>query len=231
MSVPCRLQAVAKRKSLVVLAALVLATVIGVMLVRPTRRGSGTTAGTHSSETTVSRGAAPPGSSMTATAADARGLRPPVSEHRAAMLAAIAKAREASGRHSTAPARTPGTPGAATTTGSDTPGTTLDLQDKTGDTSEWSKRALGTINQMLGQCLDLGLAEDAKLEGTVKVRFRLVGEPGVGGVLESVEIVDADTTITQQTIRDCLAQQLYALELDPPPDGVTVEREVSLKVP
>jgi hypothetical protein len=83
---------------------------------------------------------------------------------------------------------------------------------------------------MLGQCYDLGLAEDPKLAGSVTIQFTIVGEPGVGGVLEHVEIVDAGTTITQQTIRDCFTQQLYALELDPPPDGVTVQRELTLKV-
>jgi hypothetical protein len=122
-------------------------------------------------------------------------------------------------------------PGAPTTTGNDSTATTLDITDNTGDTSEWEKRGLGTLNHLLGQCYDLGRAEDANLAGTIELQFTLVGEPGVGGMLESVEIVDADTTITQQTIRDCFTQQLYALELDPPPDGVTVERELSLKVP
>jgi thioredoxin 1 len=69
------------------------------------------------------------------------------------------------------------------------------------------------------------------LAGTVTVEFTLVGEPGVVGLLESSAIVEKDTTITQQTIRDCLIQQLYALELDPPPDGVTVKRAISIKVP
>ena len=66
---------------------------------------------------------------------------------------------------------------------------------------------------------------------SIELRFTLVGEPDVGALLESAEIVDANTTITQQTIRDCFRQQLRALELDPPPDGVTVERAVTLKVP
>ena len=78
---------------------------------------------------------------------------------------------------------------------------------------------------------DLGRAEDPELAGTFTVRFTLVGEPAVGGLLERVEIVDANTTISQQTIRDCFTQQLYALELDPPPDGVKVERELNLKFP
>jgi hypothetical protein len=203
------------------------------MTVLPTRGGGGgTTASTRPPETTVSSGAAPAGPSVTAAATDARTPLRPVSEHRAAtraaMLAAIASAREARDHRTAAPTRTPATPGAPTTTGSYT---TLDIKDNTGDTSDWAKRALSTLNHMLGQCYELGLAEDANLAGTVMIRFTLVGEPNVGGLLERVEIVDGETTITQQTIRDCFTQQLYALELDPPPVGVTVERQLSLKVP
>jgi hypothetical protein len=147
------------------------------------------------------------------------------------MLAAIASARGAREHRTTAPTRTSATPGAPTKAGSDSTATTLDLVDNSGDTSEWGKRALHTLNNLLGQCEDLGRAEDANLAGTIAVEFTLVGEPNVGGLLEKVEIVDADTTITQQTIRDCLTQQLYALELVPPPDGVTVKRQVTLQIP
>jgi len=209
---------------LVVVAALLLASAATVMIVLPTTP-------TRSPETTASSGAAPAGPSATAAATDARTPPKPVSEHRAAMLAAIARAREARANRPAASTRAPATPGAPTTTGSDSTATTLDIKDMTGDTSDWAKRALATLNSLLGQCYDLGRAEDANLEGTIMVRFTLVGEPKVGGLLERVEIVDTDTTITQQTIRDCLTQQLYALELDPPPDGVTVERQLSLKVP
>jgi hypothetical protein len=213
---------------LVVLAALLLMSVATVMIVLPMRGGGGgTAAATRSSGTSASSDAAA-SPSVTGAATDARTPRP-VSEHRAAMLAAIARAREA---RTAAPTRTPATPGApTTTTGSDSPATTLDIKDNTGDTSDWQKRALGTLNRLLGQCYDLGRAEDANLEGTVTIRFTLIGEPNVGGLLEHIEIVDPNTTITQQTIRDCLTEQIYALELDPPPDGVTVERELHLKVP
>lgn len=218
---------------LVVLAALVLSAAIVVMTVLSTRAGGGgTTASTRSPQTTVSSGAAPGSPSVTAAATDARTRPGPVSEHRAAeraaMLAAIASAREIR-EHRPRSTRTPGTPGAPTTTGSDSTATTLDITDKTGDTSDWAKRALGTLKTLLGQYYDLGRAEDANLAGTITVRFALVGEPNVGGLLERVEIVDANTTITQQTFRDCVTQQLYALELDPPPDGMTVERELHLK--
>lgn len=222
---------------LVVITALLLATAAALMIVLPTGGGGGaTTASTRSPNTTPSanttRGAA---ADVTGTATDARTPPRPDSEHRAAeraaMLAAIARAREARDHGTAVSTRTPATRHSPTATTSDPPATTLDITDKTGDTSDWSKRALGTLNKLLGQCYDLGRAEDANLEGTVTVRFTLVGEPNVGGLLERVEIVDAGTTITQQTIRDCLTQQLYALELDPPPEGVTVERELHLKVP
>jgi hypothetical protein len=95
---------------------------------------------------------------------------------------------------------TPDTP----TTASDSTATTLDLIDNSGDTSEWVKRTVHTLNNLLGQCEDLGRAEDPNLAGTIVVQFTLVGEPNVGGLLEIVEIVDADTTITQQTIATVL---------------------------
>lgn len=141
---------------------------------------------------------------------------------RTAMLDAIATARNHRLAASSGPA--PSAPELPA-------GTTLDIQDKTGDTSAWEKRTLGALNTLLGQCYDLGRAEDPKLEGTLLLRFTLVGEPGVGGLLERVDIVPDGTTITQATTLDCMTQQLYALELDPPPEGTRVEREVSLRFP
>ena len=221
---------------LVVLGALLLAIAATLMILLPRGGGDGgTTGSTRSPDTTTSSGAAQGGPTVTAAATDARTPLRPVSEHhaadRAAMLAAIARAREVRDHHTPPSKRTPATAGAPITTASDSTATTLDITDKSGDTSDWAKRALGTLNGLLGQCYDLGRAEDANLAGTITIRFTLVGEPDVGGLLERVEIVDANTTITQPTIRDCLTQQLYALELDPPPDGVKVERDLTLKVP
>jgi RNA polymerase sigma-70 factor (ECF subfamily) len=210
----------------VVVAALLLAIATTLMVVLP-MRGDETTS-TRSPETTASSGAAPAGPSVTATATDARAPDRPVSARRTELLAAIERARQARGDRTAAPTRTPA---GAPSTGTESTATTLDIVDKTGDTSDWQKRAAGTLNVLLGQCYDLGRAEDGNLAGTLTVQFKIVGEPNVGGLLERVEIIDGDTTITQQTIRDCVTQQLYALELDPPPDGVSVEREVHLKFP
>ena len=222
---------------LVLLAALALCVAIVLTIVVPARGGNeGTTASTPSAESVVSSGGAPAHPSVTPSATDARTPLSPIAEHernaatRATMLAAITRAREARDRGTAGSPHAPSIRDASTPGGASS-GTTLDIKDNTGDTSAWEKRALTTVNQMLGQCYDLGLAEDANLEGNVTLRFTVLGEPGVGALLERVEIVDATTTIAQQTIRECFTQQLYALELDPPPDGVRVERELSLKVP
>jgi RNA polymerase sigma-70 factor (ECF subfamily) len=211
---------------LAVLAALLLtigATVV--MRARPGSHGSttqpsstrpATTSLAAPPEAVVSSGMSPADATTAVVSPDARAAR------RAAMLEAIAKARS---HRTAAPV---GVTHAASATTGDSTGTVLDIEDKTGDTSDWEKRALGTVNSLFGQCYDLGRAEDPALAGTIMVRFTLVGEPGVGGVLESVEIVDQNTAITQQTFRDCITEQLYALELDPPPDGVTVKRQISL---
>ena len=142
---------------------------------------------------------------------------------RAALLAAIEKART---DRTAAPVAVPHA--ASAPTGGST-STTLDIVDNTGDTSDWEKRAHETVNSLFGQCYDLGRAEDPAFAGTIVVRFTIVGEPGVGGLLEHVEIDDKKSSITQHTFRDCITQQLYALELDPPPDGVTVTRQIELR--
>jgi hypothetical protein len=186
------------------------------------------TASAHAPATTASIGAAQASPSATAAATDARTPPRPVANRRAATLAAIERARAARDHRIAAPTHTPAAP---TAPGTDSTATTLDITDNTGDTTVWQKRALGTLNRLLGQCYDLGRAEDANLAGTLVVRLTLVGEPNAGGLLERVDIIDKDTTITQQTIRDCVTQQLYALELDPPPEGVSIERELSLEFP
>jgi hypothetical protein len=158
----------------------------------------------------------PADAGSTVVSPDARAAR------RAALLEAIAKARS---HRAAVPV---GVTHAASAPTGDSTGTTLDIEDRTGDTSDWEKRAGATINSLFGQCYDLGRAEDPAFAGTLVVRFTIVGEPDVGGLLERVEIDDKNTSITQQTFRDCISQQLYALELDPPPDGVTVTRQIEL---
>lgn len=107
----------------------------------------------------------------------------------------------------------------------------LDIEDKTGDPSPWQKRALATLNDVLGQCLDLAKTEQPGIEGALVVRFTISAEPEVGGLLEEVGLVEEESSIQLPSLRECVQQSLYALELDPPDNGMRVSRQISLSLP
>jgi hypothetical protein len=136
------------------------------------------------------------------------------------LLAQLARARHR--RRAAAPAAGPG--------GSDRqPVAPLDLADKTGSTSDWERRQLDTLNQLLGECYDLAAHDDPDLAGTLGVQFTIAGEPEIGGLVDDIEIMEGYSTIEQATLRECVTESLYALELDPPPDGVRAGRQITLR--
>jgi hypothetical protein len=146
---------------------------------------------------------------------DARARLEP--EARARLAAAIERARV--GRTSAPAARpelTEATP------------TVLALRDRTGSTSDWEQRQLGVLNQLLGECYDLGRAEDPALAGKVMLLFTVAAEPDIGGLVSDVSFDETGTTIAQPTMRECMQQALYALELEPPPEGIEVSRQITL---
>jgi hypothetical protein len=162
---------------------------------------------------------------------DAPFARPQTPEQRKALLAAIrtAHAKRLAGSGSAA-ATTPSPRGSAATSGR-APGQPLDIVDNTGDPSPWQKRALATLNDVLGQCLDIAQSEQPGLEGNLTVRFTISAEPEVGGLVEDVGLDEEHSSIQQPSLRECVQQSLYALEIDPPDSGLRVSREISLRVP
>jgi len=143
------------------------------------------------------------------------------------LQAALAEARAARAAHDD---------GATATTSPDRPrpqlddphATDLDLRDKTGDDSAWEKRQLGVLQQLLGECYDLARAGDRSIAGKVALLFTVSGEPDIGGLVDDIRFDEAGTTIASPDLRECMRQSLYALELDPPPQGVSVSRMVTL---
>jgi hypothetical protein len=58
---------------------------------------------------------------------------------------------------------------------------------------------------LVEECYELGLREQPKLEGKLVLKFDIVGEPKLGGVVESIEYVrQNDAGILNQTLEDCL---------------------------
>jgi hypothetical protein len=106
--------------------------------------------------------------------------------------------------------------------------TRLDLADKTGDTSEWEKRQVGLVGELLGECYDLARATQPALAGKVMLLFTVSAEPEIGGLVSEIRFDESGTTIADQGLRECMSESLYALELEPPPGGVQASRQVTL---
>lgn len=137
---------------------------------------------------------------------------------RARLEAAVAAARtRRTGARADAPALPAATP------------TKLDLANKTGhELSDWERRQLGALNELLGECYDLARAGNPALAGKVSLLFTVSAEPEIGGLVSEIRFDEAGTTIADPAMRECMTESLHALELEPPPEGVEVSRQVTL---
>jgi len=84
------------------------------------------------------------------------------------------------------------------------------------------------LGQLLGECYDLARVDEPQLAGKVALLFTVSAEPDVGGLVEDVRFDEAGTTIASPEMGECMRESLYALELDPPPEGLRVERQITL---
>jgi hypothetical protein len=167
----------------------------------------------------------PGGSGATPAAAPRSGARSALApEARAKLEAALAAARARRAAAAPAPAPAPTAPSPAPASSK------LPMEDKTGDDSAWEHRQFQVMQEMLGECYELGLVEDPALAGKVMLLYTISGEPDIGGLVSDIRFDEGGTTIGQATMRECMAESLYALELDPPPEGVSVSRQVTLEL-
>ena len=105
----------------------------------------------------------------------------------------------------------------------------LQIQNKTGSTSEWEKRQLGILSELLAECYDLAKETQPDLRGTIGIRFTVAAEPELGGLVDDVEFNEEYSSIEDPSMRECMQESLYALELEPPPEGIKVGRELTLR--
>ena len=169
-----------------------------------------------------------PSSSLVPSSPDERthivhapGTRVMSAAERQTLVTALAMARA---RRSVPPAPSAGSANAADPA-------VVSIADKTGDSSPWEKRTLAALNAMVDECFSRARATQPDLEGTLTVRFSIAGEPQVGGLVDDIAFDDKGSTITQGDMRDCVRESMSALELDPPPSGLKVGRQLSLKLP
>ncbi|MEP6860722.1 MAG: sigma-70 family RNA polymerase sigma factor [Deltaproteobacteria bacterium] len=190
----------AKKLVLVLVAMVVLAG--GALYV--TKRG-----GTAHAITTV----AAAGSSATPPTTNRHGVKPHVERFadkaaRERMLAAIRDAH-------TLRATTPSVPSSGTPAPA--------LPEAPDMDREYIRGAVREIIPLLGACYEEGMQREPKLAGVVVVDFTIEGEGGVGGAVGSSTIDASASTIVDPTVRECIQETMYALQIDPPPNGGVVK--------
>lgn len=72
------------------------------------------------------------------------------------------------------------------------------------------------------ECYGMALEDDEKLAGALIFHFRIVGEPGVGGIVEDAQLTP-ESTITHPDMVECMRESMMSMTFDPPENGGAVE--------
>lgn len=73
------------------------------------------------------------------------------------------------------------------------------------------------------ECYNTALRQDPKLGGQITVKFTIIGEEEIGGVVESAEIDGEETTLDSEFLRECMRESVMAVTFDPPPNSGRVD--------
>ncbi|MDB4960427.1 MAG: hypothetical protein JWP01_426 [Myxococcales bacterium] len=103
------------------------------------------------------------------------------------------------------------------------------ITDTTRDEAAPDQEYVGETMQSLVPdvmaCYREGLRRTPGLAGRVVVKFTIEGEPGVGGVITENAIDTTASDLPDERVRECIADAMYALEIDPPSQGGVVHIE------
>lgn len=78
------------------------------------------------------------------------------------------------------------------------------------------------LKPLINECYRSALQNDPTLQGEIRVEFVLIGEPGIGAVIEASKIAD-DSTVNNTELRECISESAYALDSAPASmNGTTV---------
>jgi hypothetical protein len=73
------------------------------------------------------------------------------------------------------------------------------------------------------ECYESALADEPELGGKLVMHFAILGEPEVGGVVDDAVIVEDQSTLANEFLRECMRESMMAVNFDAPPDGGRVE--------
>jgi RNA polymerase sigma factor (sigma-70 family) len=92
---------------------------------------------------------------------------------------------------------------------------------------DYIKAQIRELMPMVKECYESALSRNPKLNGKLVVRFSIVGDPSLGGIVSESKVVDGDETITDHELSTCVQETMYAARFPPPKEG----GEVSVEYP
>ena len=85
------------------------------------------------------------------------------------------------------------------------------------------RERIAELRPYLIECYETMLASAPNSQGNITVRFTIVGEPEVGGLVGESEIDDVASTIKDPEFRQCVQESMFAANFKAPANGGTVE--------
>ncbi|HRI49865.1 MAG TPA: sigma-70 family RNA polymerase sigma factor [Pseudomonadota bacterium] len=91
------------------------------------------------------------------------------------------------------------------------------------DASELDKEYIRTqitaLLPLIKECYENALITQPALAGKLVVDFTIIAEPDIGGLVSQSAINDAESTITDAPMRECVQETMYAAQFPAPLDG------------
>jgi RNA polymerase sigma factor (sigma-70 family) len=84
---------------------------------------------------------------------------------------------------------------------------------------EYIRSCVRELIPLIAECYEQGLDRNPQLGGKVVVDFTIDGAPDVGGVVSESTIDDKESTLADASVRECIQQTMYSLEISPPEGG------------
>jgi RNA polymerase sigma factor (sigma-70 family) len=114
------------------------------------------------------------------------------------------------------------------TTATSPPAVVHPLAPPTEETSEdpdkdYIQEAMRGLLPMIVDCYKQARETTPSLAGTLVVHVTIEGEPGIGGVVTESAIDSEQSEIHDAGLAECVEETMFALEIDPPVNGGTVQ--------
>lgn len=72
---------------------------------------------------------------------------------------------------------------------------------------------------LVKECFEAGLERQPGLAGKILLRFTIVGQEGIGGLVSDSQVVDDKSTLKDAAVRECIQESMYAAQFPAPAGG------------